>query len=597
MRLDSATVIDGIRASAARFPLKVALRTPSEVVTFGELIARVDALGQALRHRGIGPGTRVGIHLQRAPELIVGMLSVLAAGGAYVPLDPDYPRARLRYIVEDSQISLLLGQEDAADLLAGMTCPRMDPAEWAALSAGEPLGSPEPHDPAYLIYTSGSTGNPKGVVIEHQALMNYLGWGMQALPSTGGGVPLFASVSFDHAVTCIYLPLLAGEPLTLLPPIEGGRALARNLLTGHRYSFVKITPSHLRLLDAEQCAELGCSADMVMLGGERASWELVDRLRRDNPGLSIMNHYGPTEATVGCCTYTVGADVEVATGTLPIGRPIPGIRVAVRDSSQCVCSVDEPGELFIGGVGLAREYWRQPELTATSFLILPDSDGTPTRWYSSGDMVVRRADGVLEYLGRVDDQIKILGHRIEPAEIERVIRSYPGVDDAAVVAIHHTEADELLAAVASKEPGVSEASLRSYIRHHLPAAMVPARMLVLDQLPVTANGKLDRDAILGKASVEGKDGPGELPQSSYSHDIEGRVAAKWQEVLGVAPIGLDADFFDLGGDSLANVEIVEWVSQAFGVELELAALFQHPTVREISHAIRSLQDAGRLTSP
>jgi amino acid adenylation domain-containing protein len=587
MGLEQHTVIDAIRATAARCPQTVALRTAFSTMPYGELVARVDGLAARLLGCGVGPETRVGIHLRRSPEMIVAMLAILGAGAAYVPLDPDYPLARLRYIVEDSQVALVLGEKDTTDILGRPSVDRLDPSEWPHDPPSEPLPTPNSTDPAYVIYTSGSTGTPKGVVIEHAAMTNYLAWCLQALPATGGGVPLFASVSFDHAVTCIYPPLMVGEPLTLLPSIQGGRTLAQGLLTECRYSFVKITPSHLRLLDLDQRAKLGRSADLVMLGGERVSSELVTQLRRDAPELAVMNHYGPTEATVGCCIYLVPK--EAPTGTLPIGQPISGIDVTVRDPNGAICRSNEPGELYIGGVGLAREYWRRPDLTDTAFVILDGLDGIPKRWYRSGDLVTQRADGILEYLGRVDDQIKILGHRVEPAEIETVIRQHPGVVDAAIVSDDRPGGVELVAAVVVKNMELTEVLLDQHVQAHLPAAMVPSQFIILDQLPVTANGKLDRDAFLLKAKVVHSNAFERSGSLDGDDDIETQLVAKWQEVFGVKAIGLDADFFELGGDSLASVEIVRWASRAFKVDLELPALFEHPTVRELADVIRSFQ--------
>ena len=547
MTLAQATVVEAFRAQARRHPEAIALRGSFAPITFGALLERVDALGESLHERGIGPGNRVAICLERSPELIVAMLGVLASGAAYVPLDPAYPVARNRAMLDDCTPALLLGAFE-------YPIPALPPERWPS-TPSTPSRQSEPvigqHDAAYIIYTSGSTGTPKGVVVEHGALANYLAWCGEAAPRTGGGAPLFATVAFDHAITCLFPPLLAGEPITLLPSIDGGRTLAGSLLTGHRYSFVKITPSHLLLLTADQQAALGRSADLVMLGGEASSGELVARLRRDNPGLPVMNHYGPTEATVGCCVFDVPPDTGA--GSLPIGFPIPGV----------VTRITNDGELLIGGACLARGYWRRPDLDEAAFITIDDE-----RWYRSGDLVRERTDGSLDYLGRIDGQIKMLGHRIEPGEIEAALRSYPGVADAAVIA----DDGRLIAAVV---PPVDERAFRDALTSRLPAAMIPARFVMLDALPVTINGKLDRKALLDRLQE-----PARVP------DIETALLRKWRETLGLAEIGLDDDFFELGGDSLASVEIVTWAETAFGVELELAALFEHSTVRSLAAAIR-----------
>lgn len=569
-----------LRAVAARLPDAVALRHPGGTVSFALLAARMDGLACALRERGIGPGDRVGVHLARSPEMITGVLGVLAAGSAYVPLDPEHPSLRLRTVAEDAHLALVLSDDDAAQLAGVATFGHFAPAKWPDHGDGPPPPPPRLSDPAYLIYTSGSTGRPKGVVVEHGALGNYLSWCLHALPATGGGAPLFSTLAFDHSVTSLYPPLLQGEPLTLLGPLQGGRELARQLLDGHHYSFVKITPSHLRLLSLDDRARLGASADLVMLGGERSSGELVAQLRRDSPAVAVMNHYGPTEATVGCCTYL--APIPSEPGPLPIGRPIPGVGIRVHMTSTAPGSA---GELYVGGIGLARGYWARPDLTAAAFVATREADGTEDRWYRTGDLVRQREDGVLEYLGRVDQQIKILGHRIEPAEVEAALRAASGADDAAVVADEGPEGTSLVAAIAGAPAGADAEAVRRRARDYLPAAMIPAHIFFVERLPVTANGKLDRAVLLDLH----RGAEGDL-RAQPAGDAEARIAAIWRAVLGKGPVGYDDDFFEMGGDSLASVEVVTRISTAFGVNLDLAALFDAPTVRTLAALVRQDRD-------
>ncbi len=585
MKLDCHNVFDVIRARAGKYPDRIAVQSEFLSLTFDDLIARAEALAEILQDRGAGPGHRVGIHIGRSPDLIVALLGVLGAGAAYVPLDPDYPQPRLRLIVEDSRISVLLGQADATALTDGTAISRIDPSEWPRTPRRRLTPSPNgENDPAYMIYTSGSTGGPKGVAIDHAALNNYLAWCLGALPATGGGVPLFASISFDHAVTCIYPPLLTGETLTLCPSIRRGRGLARALLTGKHYSFVKLTPSHLMQLNIEEQAELGRSADLVMLGGERSTFDHVRRLRRDNQALTVMNHYGPTEATVGCCTYLVPF-VE-SEGPIPIGVAIPGMDFTVRGPENDICDIGAAGELFIAGVGLATEYWGRPDLTAAAFVTLPDGSGHRTRWYKSGDLAIRRSDGVLEYLGRIDSQIKILGHRIEPAEIEAELRLHPEVRNACVFATERPSGTELTAAI---ETGAKpdEASMREFLRERLPAVMIPARFLFFDRLPITENGKVDVPALKRHTVSAPLTQANAASRLGDSADIESRMLERWREVLTAPALGLDDDFFELGGDSIATVQIVSWVAENLHVNLEPTVLFEHFTVRRLAAAIRS----------
>jgi amino acid adenylation domain-containing protein len=572
------SIIETFRQVCRRHPRKVAVRGPAGDTSYEDLLRLVNGLAATLRERNVGPGSRVAIHLDRSVEMIVGIFGTLSSGAAYVPLDPENPAPRLRQIVEHSQPSLMLSRADGRELAHSARVARLDPGEW---DADGPSASASPEgETAYIIYTSGSTGKPKGVVIGHTSLENYLAWTLSELPFNGGGVPLLASVSFDHAVTCYFPPLLKGEPLILLPPLQGGRALASGLLSGHRYSYVKITPSHARLLNFDQRAELGLYTDLVMFGGERVSWELISQVRRDNPGLPVMNHYGPTEATVGCCVYRVPTNVD-APATVPIGRPIPGVETIVRLEDGAFADPGEVGELLVGGKSLAQGYWRQPELTAESFINVPNRQGKATRWYRTGDLVRHLNDGNLEFLGRADDQIKVLGHRIELAEIEHAVLSHTSVREAAVLAAERNDSPEIIAAVATSDVSLSEEELRTYLRSRLPSAVVPSRIAFFETLPVGESGKLDRRAILGRDQQRGR----EIPVATTPEDL---LAAKFREALGVPNIRLDDDFFELGGDSLAAVEIVTWASEHFQTPLEAAALFEHPTVQSLARRIRAL---------
>lgn len=573
------SAIASISAVADRQPDAVAISAASGSMTYAELVAAVGGVAQTLRARGIGGGDRVAIHLDRSSELIIAILGVLAAGAAYVPLDPANPPARLHPILRDCRPRLLIGDATAEPLASGVGVALLGPAEFGP-SGATPCDLPVSDRPAYIVYTSGSTGDPKGVVVGCAALANYLDWALAELPFTGGGVPLLASVSFDHAVTCYLPPLMTGETLHLLPPLDGGRALARGLLHGHRYSYVKITPSHARLLDADQRAELGRSTDLVMFGGERLTPDLVDDVRRDVPDLAVMNHYGPTETTVGCCVYRVSA--PFARAEVPIGGPIPGVLVRVVRPDLSEASIGEAGELLVGGLALAQGYLGRPEETARAFIELTDHAGMPVRWYRTGDVVRCREAGELDYLGRVDDQVKVLGHRIEPADIEAALRRAPGVTDAVVTAAPTPHGTELVAAVTARAAGVDRQSLLAHLRGLLPAPMIPSRIAVLDALPVTVNGKLDRQALLGATELAPVDRSAVGPSS---------ITAKISELLG-APVGADDDFFESGGDSLAAVELLAWASSAFGVDLELSAVFKYPTARLLAAHIDEVSGRG-----
>jgi amino acid adenylation domain-containing protein len=570
-------IIETFQDICRNHPTRIAIRDSLGDISYGELLRRVNGLAATLGERLIGDGSRVAIHLERSSEMIIAILSTLSTGAAYIPLDPENPSVRLQQIVEDSNPAVILSRVDGNELADVAGIPLLDPADWS--KDGPLLTPPESSRTAYIAYTSGSTGKPKGVVIEHTSLENYLDWALSTLCFSGGGVPLIGSISFDHSVTSYLPPLMKGEMLILLPPLEGGRALGDSLLTGHHYSYVKITPSHARLLTIDQRAQLGLSTDLLIFGGERLPPELVYQARRDNPSLAILNHYGPTEATVGCCVYFVPS-VIIDPTIIPIGQPIPGVEAVIRLDDGRFAESGEAGELLIGGKALAQGYWRQPDLSAEAFVQLSDMQGNLRRWYRTGDSVRRSNDGNFQFLGRLDDQIKILGHRIELAEIEQVLLSHPSVREAAVLAGARNDAVEIIAAVMTADPNLGEDDLRGYLRLRIPSVMVPSRILFFDTWPMTAGGKLDRQLILETAE--------QRRTKAFEGTIEDLLAGKFREALGLSVIQPTEDFFELGGDSIAAVEIITWASEQFQITLETPALFDNPTIRSLAEQIRSL---------
>jgi acyl-coenzyme A synthetase/AMP-(fatty) acid ligase len=399
--------------------------------------------------------------------------------------------------------------------------------------------------------------------VSRRSLARYIDWCGDALPRRGDGVPLFATASFDHAVTCLFPPLVAGEPIKLMPEFGEGEQLGEALLARGPYSFVKATPSHMRLLSADQRARLGTASAAILLGGEASDLALVASLRRDDPGLRILNHYGPTEATVGCLVFEVPLDH--AAEAIPIGAPMPHVSVRVED-----------GELLIGGDCLASGYWRQgvgPVATGGFF-----ADAAGLRWYRSGDLVGRTASGDLIHEGRLDRQVKHLGHRIELEEVESALRRVDTVEDACVVQLK--DGGHLVAAVVPAA-GLDEGEIKEEAAAGLISQAIPRQVVRVEALPTNVNGKCDFDAVA--SLFDPVAGPAE----------ELSLADLWRDVLEVdGEIGPEDDFFELGGDSLAAVELVETIGARHGVELEISILFTASAFGDFEKAVHQLTAEG-----
>jgi len=577
------SIIHDMRATATMYKSSVALSYENTEMTYNEFMLRVDGLAMALRKRYIGAGDRVAVALPRSFEMIIAIFGVLASGATYVPLDLSNPSSRLMTILEDAKAALLLSDIEGDELSISLGIPRLDPNEWPNQG---PIADPAVVGIAYIIYTSGSTGKPKGVEVSHLALQYYLRWATTELPFTGGGVPLFTSISFDHALTNIFPPLLKGDKIVLLPPILGGRILASALLANHssvndRYSYVKITPSLFEFLDKEQRAQLGCHTHLLMFGGEKLSPSLIGDARRNNPELAILNHYGPTETTIGCCVYSIPLNFFRA--EVPIGKTIPGVEASIRFADLSIVEAAEPGELFISGISLANGYWQKPDLTRTSFLNLSDAIYGEKRWYRTGDLARRSPNGEIEYLGRIDDQVKILGNRIELNEVLRHLNTFPKVKQSAVFSYDHGNSTELIAALTFAGAKPNEVDIKKHLQAFLPSVMIPTQYLLLDKLPIAASGKIDVKSLQSIIS-------------RHRHDlaIEEAISNKFQEILGVEQIGLEDDYFLLGGDSLGTVEIATWAGEEYNITLDIWCIFHFPTIATLSQHIREVMALNPL---
>jgi amino acid adenylation domain-containing protein len=522
--------------------------------------------------------------------MVVGLLGILKAGGAYVPIDPAYPAERQTYMLESSQAPVILTQQELRDSLpvgdARVVC--LD-SDWAAI-AQRPSTPPEalsdPEQLAYVIYTSGSTGNPKGVQIPHRALVNFLTT-MRERPGLTAQDVLVAvtTLSFDIAGLELYLPLTTGARVVIAPSetAEDPRALAE-LLDRAQASVMQATPTTWRMLvDGGLANRPGMKA---LCGGEALPVALADRLV--DAGLELWNMYGPTETTI----WSTCAHVSTRGQTLTIGRPIANTTLYILDDAMQPVPVGVAGELWIGGDGLARGYRGRAEETAARFVAHPFEDTPGARIYRTGDLARYRDDGAVVFLGRIDHQVKVRGFRIELGEIETVLARHPGIVEAVVVARGSDAEAELAAYVTARGEAVAAHELRQYLGETLPAYMVPATVTTLEAFPLTPNGKVDRKAL-----------PEPVRERSSGHeliaprtDMERRLASTWERELGIHPIGVTDNFFDLGVNSIVAATLFAAIEQDLGDGLPLGAIFRAPTIETLAKLIEDGESSSRWTS-
>jgi amino acid adenylation domain-containing protein len=568
--------------------LAVCDKSPAGVqLSYRELNERANQLAHFLRRSGVGAEQRVGVYVRRSVDLLIALLGTLKAGAAYVPMDPTYPAARLEQIEDDAQIAMLLThQELLAELPnppVAILCLDQNGDRLARESKVNPVAAVNLDNPAYVTYTSGSTGRPKGVVIPHRGLTNYLLWAARSYMPDAGGTPVLGSVGFDATITSLFVPLLVGGHADLLPEGEELTALADALRRDSDYRFVKITPAHLDVLNRllTNGPKAGGTQRLV-LGGEAISPPALDNWTR-NVRLRIINEYGPTEAVVGCCTYEFSGR---SGDSVPIGRPISGARLYVLDDHLQLAPVGVPGELYIGGTGLARGYLDQPDLTAASFIPDPFADrggfGQPgDRLYKTGDRARYRADGNLEYLGRADGQIKLRGFRIELAEIESVLLQRPDILEAAVLLREDEPRNPRIVAYirATEGEAMSIGKLREQLKRLLPDYMVPSAFVRLETMPLTTSGKVDRAAL--------PEPDRQRPQQSAEfaaprNNLERALAEIQRNVLNLNQVGVHDNFFDLGGNSLLVVEAYRRMESQVNGKCQVLDLFKYPTIRSLA---------------
>lgn len=589
---------------AMRTPQSVALVFGEEELTYGDLNARANQVSHRLMRAGAGPNVAVGLCTERSAQTVVGLLGILKAGAAYVPLNPEHPPERLLRQLVDSDSRLLLTQSPFEERLGGFPGETLVLDRFDEVFGNEPSGNPDStaqaEDLCYVIYTSGSTGTPKGVAVRHRNLVNYVDFILRLLrtrQSGKGGLrfALVSSIAADLGNTTLFASLASGGTLHVLSAetASDGRLLGP-YCSRHRIDVMKIAPSHLESLLISSDEPFVLPRRVLILGGEAFSWKLFDRFASLPGECEVINHYGPTETTVGSLTFPVNRGEESGriSRTVPLGRPISNTQIYVLDSRREPVPVGVPGELYIGGAGLAAGYLNRPEETREKFVANPRAP--EELLYRTGDLVRYLPDGNVEYLGRTDHQVKIRGFRVELQEVEATILRHPAVGQCIVIAAGEGVQRQLTAYVVPLTGrSATGDEVRGFARESLPDFMVPSRIVFLRSLPLTGSGKVDRMALADPERFRPEVRADFAPPRNRTEEKVGKV---WGELLKLDRVGIHDDFFDLGGHSLLVTQVVSRLRREFRIELPLRSVFECPTVAALAAEIdrRQQADEGRL---
>ncbi len=589
------TLASRILAIAQASEPKLAVKAPDGTRSFGAFASDAKDLARILSEKGITKGDRVVIILPRCIALPISMLAAMTAGAVYVPIEPSLPDARIAYLLEDSEPAAVICAADSAERIHKIIESVNAPIEMFSVSEGcvkcaelieekrcSPTIRSEANDAAYMIYTSGSTGKPKGVVVSHRSVLSYLDWAIEAYGvKFGNGTSVVTSTAFDATILSFWAPLLVGRPINLLPEQSALEELSGLLDETGNFSFIKMTPAHLDILaELESVEGRSGSSNCFVIGGEALTRGAVKPWLQRCPNLKLFNEYGPTETVVGCCVHQVSR-VDLESGTIPIGRPINNTSLYVLDESLNQLPIGTVGELFIGGAGVAWGYWRRPGLTAEKFLADPFSEESGARMYRTGDLVRMRSDGVFEFLGRCDDQIKVRGFRIEPDEIESEIRAIDQVQAAAVVAVGDSGEKKLVAYVVGN---LTAKKVKEILTTLLPVYMVPDHIILTDTIPLTINGKIDRQKLRnnGLPKTEAL-----FPNGILDEKCE-RLIDAWKQVLN-ENVGPETDFFAAGGTSLSAIRLVAKLKREFEEGLTYRDLVAASTPRSMLNRLTEIR--------
>jgi amino acid adenylation domain-containing protein len=586
-----------------RTPENIAVEFKNQQLTYRELNTRANQLAHYLQQLGVEPDVMVGLCVERSPLMVIGLLAILKAGGAYVPIDPSYPSERKTFILNDSQMSVLLTQRDLVpDLPTNEIKVIHLDTNWQIIDQQQvenPVSKTIPLNLAYVIYTSGSTGKPKGTLIPHQGLVNYLNWSTQAYAvEQGVGTIVHSPLGFDLTITSLFTPLLVGRTVKLLPEEQNIETLSQALKKSSNLSLVKITPAHLELLKQQLSQEeVANKTRAFIIGGENLLAQSITFWQDAAPNTILVNEYGPTETVVGCCIYQVPASKH-SSGSIPIGKPIANTQLYILDRYLRPVPMGVPGELHIGGLGLARGYLNQPELTALKFIPNPFSDkhsDIPTgnrpngdRLYKTGDLVRYLPSGDLEYIGRIDDQIKLRGFRIELGEIEEIINQHPSVSTSVVILREDEPGNKnLVAYITLDSQTLTIPELRRFLQNKLPDYMIPTAFMILKDLPLTSNGKVNRRALPIPETLRPElEVAYVMPQT----EVEQTIASVWQKALKIEKIGIHDNFFEIGGHSLLLVTVHSQLHEIFKTNLSTLDLFRYPTISSLAEYLSSTKN-------
>ncbi len=567
---------------------KAAVVFQGDSYSYNELNKRANQLARHLISVGVGPEKLVGLYVERNLDMVVGMLGILKAGGAYVPFDPIFPEERIKYIMEDANIDTMVTQHNLMNGLGFVQGVKMIPLdkEWDNISKYNHLNietTLQPSNLMYVLYTSGSTGKPKGVAVEHGNYLNYYFGVMERLNLEPNLKYAIASTfAADLATINIWAALNTGGQIHILSQelSVNPQAFARYFVE-NQIDVIKMVPSHFKALH-----ELTNLKDIIpnrclILAGEASYWSMIDDIRQCKPETNIQIHYGPTETTVSMLTYSVTSERPVQhTSTLPLGRPLPNVLVYVLDEDRQAVPKGVAGELYIGGPGLARGYWNQPALTAEKFIMNPFDQQGNSRLYRTGDRVRFLKDGIIEFLGRMDDQVKVRGFRVELGEINESMKEYEGIKDAFTIVVDDSSGEKQIVSYYVCMPNcqVDSSGIRNCLRNKLPHYMVPTTFVEIDKIPLNANGKVNRYELpIPDMNSICQESEFIAPET----DEEKGLATVWSDVLGIEAIGINDNFFAIGGDSFKAVQVIS----KFHGKLSIMDIFKYSTIKELANLL------------